>query len=80
MVFEDERRRCRESLGPEETFSSPVLCTSRHTPFQPSRVLERTVTIICRGQKCQHKGQAHSPPGLAAITTWLCGTRSNDRV
>lgn len=61
-------------------FLHPYSAPPVNTPFQPSRVLERTVTIICRGQKCQHKGQAHSPPGPAATTTWLCGTRSNDRV
>lgn len=76
--------RRRESLGPEETSITHTLCppiTPPHrTPSQPHRVLGRTITVICRGQRCQRTGQAHSRPGPAATTTWLCGTGSNDRV
>lgn len=57
------RDAAREGPGPEEASSLPTPEPSRQ-PSQPHGLQDhssrRTITILCRGQKCQHRAQAHA--------------------
>lgn len=60
VPFEDEGRVLQGTPPHPQAVPSRTALPAPHTPDH--RVLEGTITVICREQKCQHGGRA-PPPG-----------------